>query len=82
MSNTIHRSKEAVDPVCGMMADTSNAPMAFDERGRVYYFCSSACRDEFQKDPARYAVKKKGWWSRYLDRVRKTTGGKPMSCCH
>jgi YHS domain-containing protein len=82
MSNTTHRSKEAVDPVCGMRADTSKAPLAFDARGRVYYFCSRTCREEFQKDPERYAVKPKSWWSRYLDRVRKVTDGKPMSCCH
>ena len=82
MTNTTHRSKEAVDPVCGMRADSSRAPLAFDARGRVYYFCSNTCRDEFQKNPERYAIKRKGWWSRYLDRVRKATDGKPMSCCH
>jgi YHS domain-containing protein len=82
MSNTTHRSTEAIDPVCGMRADSSIAPLAFDAKGRVYYFCSSTCRDEFQKNPELYSVKRKSWWSRYLDRVRKTTGGKPMSCCH
>jgi YHS domain-containing protein len=73
---------EAVDPVCGMKTDGSKAPIAYDARGRLYYFCSLACRDEFEKNPERYAVKRKGWWSRYLDRVRKVTDGKPMSCCH
>lgn len=82
MSNTNHRPSEAVDPVCGMRADSSSAPLAFDAQGKVYYFCSSTCRDEFQKDPERYAAKRKSWWSRYLARVRKTTDGKPMSCCH
>jgi YHS domain-containing protein len=82
MSNTTQRPTEAVDPVCGMRADSSSAPLAFDAQGKVYYFCSSTCRDEFQKDPERYAAKRKSWWSRYLARVRKTTDGKPMSCCH
>jgi YHS domain-containing protein len=77
-----HLVKETIDPVCGMKADSSKAPIACDSRGRVYFFCSSQCRDEFQKHPERYAVKKKGWWSRYLTRVRKATGDKPMSCCH
>lgn len=82
MSNTTHRSTEAVDPVCGMKADSSSAPLALDARGRSYYFCSMTCRDEFQKNPERYAAKRKGWWSRYLERARKVTDGKPMSCCH
>lgn len=82
MSDKKSQSTETIDPVCGMQADRSKAPLAVDARGRVYYFCSGACRDEFQKDPARYATKPKGWWSRYLDRVKKVTGGKPMSCCH
>jgi YHS domain-containing protein len=82
MSNATHRSKEMIDPVCGMRADSSSAPLAFDPQGRVYYFCSSTCRDEFQKDPERYAAKRKSRWSRYIDRVKKATDGKPMSCCH
>ncbi len=82
MPHTTNRSTQAVDPVCGMNADCAKAPLAVDARGRAYYFCSSACRDEFQKDPQRYATKPKGWWSRYLDRVKRVTGGKPMSCGH
>jgi YHS domain-containing protein len=82
MSNTTQLPTEAVDPVCGMKTDRSGAFSAFDARGKSYYFCSSTCRDEFQKNPERYAAKRKGWWSRYLDRVRKVTDGKPMSCCH
>jgi YHS domain-containing protein len=82
MAHTPIPSKEAVDPVCGMTVESASAPLAFDARRRVYYFCSSACREEFQKNPERYAAKKKGFWSRYLDRVKKVTDGKPMSCCH
>ncbi|MGE5256452.1 MAG: YHS domain-containing protein [Hyphomicrobiales bacterium] len=81
MSKTAH-SMEAVDPVCGMKADSSNAPIAYDAKGRLFYFCSLTCRDEFEKNPERYGVKRKGWWSRYLDRVRKVTDGKPINCCH
>ncbi len=82
MSNAVNRSTEAIDPICGMKVNRSNAPIAFDARKISYYFCSSACRDEFQKNPERYATKRKSWWSRYLDRVRKVTDDKPMSCCH
>ena len=26
--------------------------------------------------------KRKGWWKRYLERLNKSTGGKPPDCCH
>jgi HD-GYP domain-containing protein (c-di-GMP phosphodiesterase class II) len=40
-----------IDPVCGM---TGNVFRFVDWEGRRYYFCSAACRNEFQNDPGKY----------------------------
>jgi YHS domain-containing protein len=45
--------KEAQDPVCGMMVDTSNAPKT-DFKGKTYYFCSIDEKKEFDKAPTTY----------------------------
>jgi len=46
----------AVDPVCGM---TVNPAMprggTISHGGKVYYFCSSRCRQRFVEDPGRYS---------------------------
>ena len=43
----------AVDPVCGMTVQTAGAKSAV-HNGRVYYFCSQACRHKFESSPASY----------------------------
>ncbi|MDP8975250.1 MAG: YHS domain-containing protein [Actinomycetota bacterium] len=45
----------AIDPVCGMTVDDSDAPEKLDHEGTTYYFCSSDCRQEFEANPADYA---------------------------
>ncbi len=45
------------DPVCGMDVDESEAKaggLKSEYRGRTYYFCSEHCKQDFDKDPARY----------------------------
>ncbi len=42
------------DPVCGMMVNSKNPPETSDFSGQTYYFCSSGCKKDFDKDPARY----------------------------
>jgi putative ABC transport system ATP-binding protein len=42
-----------VDPVCGMSVAIAQGPH-YQHGGRTWWFCSSACRDEFAIDPARY----------------------------
>jgi RND family efflux transporter MFP subunit len=46
----------ATDPVCGAEVETT-APDALwvNHAGRTFYFVTPECRDEFLKDPARYA---------------------------
>ena len=46
---------ENKDPVCGMTVDPQNAAAASVHGGRTYYFCSTSCRDEFERAPEKYA---------------------------
>jgi len=39
------------DPVCGMEVDTSKAKYKSVYKGRVYYFCSERCKEEFEANP-------------------------------
>jgi YHS domain-containing protein len=42
------------DPVCGMQIEPDDAAGAVDYRGTTYFFCSQACHDAFEADPASY----------------------------
>jgi YHS domain-containing protein len=44
------------DPVCGMRIDADDAAATAEHEGKTYYFCSEACRDRFEADPASYAA--------------------------
>lgn len=44
------------DPVCGMRIDPDDAAATVEHEGKTYYFCSEACRDRFEADPASYAA--------------------------
>ena len=44
------------DPVCGMTVDLRKAAAATVHGGQTYYFCSTSCRDKFEKEPAKYAA--------------------------
>ena len=48
-------AQQVKDPVCGMMVDPRSAAAQTGFEAHTYYFCSSACLDRFEKDPARYA---------------------------
>lgn len=43
------------DPVCGMEVDPTTAVYQSQYYGQKYYFCSSGCKDSFDRDPQRYA---------------------------
>ncbi|HEX6261997.1 MAG TPA: YHS domain-containing protein [Actinomycetota bacterium] len=45
----------AIDPVCGMTVEESEAAATFEHEGRTYYFCSVDCREEFEENPEDYA---------------------------
>ena len=43
-----------IDPVCGMEVDPSKTQFKTVYKGVVYYFCSAACKKEFEKNPEEY----------------------------
>src|SRR6266568_3120612 len=44
----------AIDPVCGMNVDPASAEHRSVHDGQTYYFCSSGCKEHFDKDPAKF----------------------------
>ena len=42
------------DPVCNMTVDEKTAKFKSDFGGKTYYFCSSQCKSNFDKNPAKY----------------------------
>ncbi|MEM3617176.1 MAG: copper-translocating P-type ATPase [Candidatus Bathyarchaeia archaeon] len=42
------------DPVCGMKIDPETAFSKIEHEGRVIYFCSKMCEEEFNKNPKKY----------------------------
>ena len=42
------------DPVCGMEIDERDAAATSIYEDHPYYFCSEACRQEFDRNPKRY----------------------------
>ena len=44
----------ARDPVCGMAVDPSNPPYTSLRGERTIYFCSIACKMEFERNPGQY----------------------------
>jgi YHS domain-containing protein len=49
-------AEESLDPRCATAIDRKTAPKA-TYQGKVYYFCSTADRDTFRKDPGAYLKK-------------------------
>lgn len=46
------------DPVCGMQVDPKNAAGTSEYQGNTYFFCSSGCKQAFDKEPERYVNSK------------------------
>lgn len=43
-----------VDPVCGMQVSYKTAVAESDYQEKRYYFCATACREQFDAEPERY----------------------------
>lgn len=43
-----------VDPVCGMQVSYKTAAAESEYRDKRYYFCATACREQFDADPEQY----------------------------
>ncbi len=46
---------KAKDPVCGMTIKKKDAAANSEYRGKTIYFCNKACKEEFDRDPEKYA---------------------------
>lgn len=46
----------AIDPVCSMQVDETDAEFMTEYEGKKYYFCSEACKEEFESDPEEYVA--------------------------
>ncbi|MBI3596271.1 MAG: YHS domain-containing protein [Nitrospirae bacterium] len=44
----------AKDPVCGMQVDEKKSAGSSRNKGRTYYFCSTSCKGQFEKDPEKF----------------------------
>jgi YHS domain-containing protein len=70
-----------IDPVCNMVVDPAKAPAKYCHNGVAFYFCAQGCKAAFEANPDKFtAKKKKGFWQRYLDRLKRATGGQPPAC--
>lgn len=47
------------DPVCGMQIKESTAAGKSEYKGKIYYFCSLACKEKFDQSPQEYAEGKR-----------------------
>ena len=76
--------KSTIDPVCGMSVDPRTTDIVAAVEGQHYYFCAQGCRKTFMENPKKFlepeCAKPKGLWGRYMARLKKATGGKPMKC--
>lgn len=49
--------RTAIDPVCLMKINPTEAAEYEDYKDQRYYFCNSTCHTAFQLDPERYATR-------------------------
>lgn len=51
---------KVTDPVCKMVIEHTSAKASSVYNGETVYFCATACKDKFDKDPEAYLVEKHG----------------------
>lgn len=44
----------AIDPVCRMQVQESEAAATAEHSGKQYYFCCKGCKEKFINDPEHY----------------------------
>jgi len=50
----LEKKRLVTDPVCGMKIDPDTAYSKIEHDGRVIYFCSRMCEEEFKRNPKKY----------------------------
>ena len=46
--------QQVTDPVCGMHIDPQQAAGSSEYQGQTYYFCSTGCKRQFDKNPQQF----------------------------
>ncbi len=46
-----------VDPVCNMDLEAHHGQYMYDFEDKTYFFCSEACKEEFTRQPEKFAQK-------------------------
>jgi YHS domain-containing protein len=59
------------DLVCGRIIRPEEMAFFCSYKGRKYHFCSSDCRNVFEKKPDKY-LKPKGFVARFLERLARS----------
>ena len=49
----------AIDPVCKMEIEESQAAATSEYREKKYYFCAAACQKAFDENPEKYLAEEK-----------------------
>jgi len=44
-----------LDPVCGMTVRRGETASKSEYQGHTYYFCSTSCKERFDREPEQYA---------------------------
>ncbi len=73
-----------IDPVCAMEVSADNADIQSTYQSQTYYFCAQGCKESFDSAPEKYLAatpeKKKGWWGRHVERLKKVHCDRSMEC--
>jgi YHS domain-containing protein len=48
------------DPVCSMTIEEKDAAGTSTHKGTTYYFCSTHCKEKFDKEPEKYTEETEG----------------------
>jgi YHS domain-containing protein len=84
MQNSKKRANTVIDPVCRMEIIPEQSKISLAYMGKPYHFCSETCLNTFKGDVHRFTGKnpgkKKGWWARYLEKLKRNEGD-IRSCC-
>lgn len=51
---------QVTDVVCGMEIDPAQAAGTSEYQGQTYYFCSTGCKRQFDKNPQQFTAQSEG----------------------
>jgi len=72
-----------IDPVCAMEVSADHADIKSTYRSETYYFCAEGCKKAFDSAPEKFLTatsKKKGWWGKHVERLKKVRCDRSMEC--